>query len=124
VPRRIRQRFDSTRANVSIFRRRCRRFREVEEIRDDDGDDDDDDDARLAATSARPRMGFWFFGPFSWNWGGGGGERPRGRVVVFGAVLTLPLAAWNVWQWSNHGRTRRFPPSASSPPSPPREVEK
>lgn len=43
-------------------------------------------------------MGFWFFGPATWSWGGGKGKQPRGRIVVFGLWLSLPLAAWNVYQ--------------------------
>ena len=43
-------------------------------------------------------MGFWFFGPVTWSWGGEKGKRPRGRVMVFGAFLSFPLAAWNVYQ--------------------------
>ena len=79
------------------------------------------DDDIVTATSARSCMGFWFFGPFSWSWGGGRGERPRGRVVVFGAVLTLPLAAWNIWRWNQH--STQSSPKTTSPPSLPRTTD-
>lgn len=46
-------------------------------------------------------MGFWFFGPVTWRWGGGGGKKPRGSVTVFGAFITLPLAAWNLYRWQH-----------------------
>ena len=39
----------------------------------------------------------WLFGPVTWRWGDRGN---RNSITVFGAFLTFPLAAWNVWTWN------------------------